>query len=181
MSMYYWKPRLRDYADQPQCWKKDKRDAYLNEKEENRAILIALTLAIVVFLSIAAHCGELPNAPEPQTAPVFTRTNVLLFSANAGLRITDAVATCQDFGRPLHHELTLPFQSCAGVAAWNLAMIPAQVGTVALLQHWHHNKLARVAAVAFPMVDVPSVIWTLTHEHALHAPVVPFVPNMVNR
>ena len=142
----------------------------MTEREENRIVAILTLLAIVVFLTVTAKCGELPKAPEPQTEHLFSRTNVLLFSANAGLRVTDSVVSCQSAGYPHWKEQALPFQSCGVITAWNLAMIPAQIGTVALLQHFHHNKLARIAAVAFPAVDLPSVIYTATHKGSFRAP-----------
>lgn len=129
---------------------------------------LLLILALVAgVLAVVAHCEEpLPNAPEPQqTHRLITREYTAAFAANVGLRIYDVVSTCATTDKPNFREHTTPSQTCGGIAAWNLSMVPAQVAVVAALEHYHHHKLARVAAWAFPVADIPAIIYTATHQN----------------
>ena len=129
-----------------------------------------ILILAVALIAINAHCESLPDAPVQGTPPethhtLFTREYKIAFSSNAALRVTDAIVTCHNLTLYHGREYLMPMQNCAGNAAWQLGMIPAQIGTVALLEHYHHHKLARVAAWAFPAVDLPSVIYSLAHAH----------------
>ena len=122
-------------------------------------------LASLLLLASASLAGELPNAPsaDRQQAPrLWSKENVTAFAVNAGLRTADAALTCRNLNAG-GREYEAPMQTCAGNAAFQLAMIPAQIGAVKLLQHYHHYKLARIAAWGFPAADAPSVIYSATH------------------
>ena len=122
-------------------------------------------LASLLLLASASLAGELPNAPsaDRQQAPrLWSKENVTAFAVNAGLRTADAALTCRNLNAG-GREYEAPMQTCAGNAAFQLAMIPAQIGAVKLLQHYHHYKLARIAAWGFPVVDAPSVVYSATH------------------
>jgi len=124
-------------------------------------------LASLLLLASASLAGELPNAPsaDRQQAPrLWSKENVTAFAVNAGLRTADAAITCRGFNNtPGWREHELPSQSCAGTATMILVSVPAQIGAVWLLQHYHHYKLARIAAWGFPAVDAPSVVYSATH------------------
>ena len=124
-------------------------------------------LASLLLLASASLAGELPNAPsaDRQQAPrLWSRENVTAFAVNAGLRVADTAITCHGLNSVKGwREYELPTQSCGPAAGMILASVPLQIGAVWLLQHYHHYKLARIAAWGFPAADAPSVIYSATH------------------
>lgn len=162
------KPRLSDYADQPQCLKPP---LPLTQRQQDRLDVTtgALTVIVAVLvLSALARCQELPDAPEPQHS-TFSREYVTAYSVNAAVRVADAAVTCHSASRPNFHEYTAPSQGCAGISAWVLAGVPAQIATVALLNHFHRYRAARVAAWLYPSIDAGSLIYSATNQY----PIVP--------
>jgi len=132
---------------------------------DRAGICFTVLTSLLLASATLAHAGELPNAPSAdrqQAARLFSRQNVAAFTINAGLRTADAALTCRNLNRG-GREYEAPMQTCAANAAFQLAMIPAQIGAVKLLQHYHHYKLARIAAWGFPAADAPSVVYSATH------------------
>ena len=167
MIVWTTKPRLRDYADQPQCYKPP---SPLTQRQRDRLDMAsgAITVLVAVLvLSALAHCQDFPDAPEPQHNRTFSREYLIAYSVNAGVRVADAAVTCHSASRPNFHELTAPSQTCAGISAWVMAGVPAQIATVALLNHYHHYKAARWAAWFYPAIDVPGLIYTATNQRPI--------------
>ena len=114
---------------------------------------------VILLLTGTLVAAEIPDAPQPQHTRLWSRQNIVAFSLNAGLRVADSAVTCQNLSHG-GHEFSLPMQSCGGVTAWNLSMVPAQIGAVYLLQRTGHHKLARITAWGFPAADVPSLAYS---------------------
>ena len=87
---------------------------------------------------------------------------IMLQSANAGIHIADAVATC----RNLKHggmELTSPFQSCGGNAAWTLSAVPLSIGTSYMFHRVGRDKWAKFTPVVYAGMGAFGLGFSLTH------------------
>ena len=163
------KTRLRDFAaDLPQAYKPDRPLTVQDEQRATRIAWILVALAIVVFLTVTAHCETLPDAPALGTPAethqrLFTRENLVAFSLNVGIRSVDVYITCHNLGSG-GHEFVNQTQSCAGNAAMILSVVPLQMVCVKLAQP-NHRKIAAFCRWGAPVSDVPSVIYSLSHAH----------------
>jgi len=81
----------------------------------------------------------IPSEP-PAPHRFFDRANVIGFSIHAAIRAADAAQTCVMLGRGAH-ESWLPIKGCAGIAAYSLSMVPAQIGTSYLLHRHGYYRL----------------------------------------
>ena len=95
-------------------------------------------ILLVSALLVCAHLAE--SQETAQQSKFWTEGQIIGQTANLGIRLTDAIRTCQLPGR----ETMAPFQSCAGTTVWILGGVPASIGTAYLLHRTHHNKLARI-------------------------------------
>lgn len=99
-------------------------------------------------LSVSTYApGNFMIAPVPvpeqtMTHRFFDRENLIGMAVHAAVRTADAVQTCTMLGRGAR-EAWLPMKGCAGITAYSLAMVPAQIGNAYLLHRTGHHKLER--------------------------------------
>jgi hypothetical protein len=77
------------------------------------------------------------------THRLFDRTNRIGFAIHAAIRAADAAQTCVAL-RNGAREAWLPMKGCAGIAAYSLSMVPAQIGTSYLLHRRGYHKMERL-------------------------------------
>lgn len=134
--------------------------------------LIGLALMLACVRTCSAEAGELPEAPQPQPAtaklatapalrPFWDKQQTVAQIANLGIRLTDAIRSCQLPGR----EASLPTQSCAGTTAWILGVgVGGEYVLARALHHYHHDRLAHAVPWVFFVVDSYAVGYTFTKE-----------------
>jgi hypothetical protein len=79
----------------------------------------------------------------PEAHAFFDKKNLTGFAVHGAVRIADATQSCVLLGRPGRREAWLPTQSCGAIAAYSLAMVPAQIGSSYLLHRTQHHRLER--------------------------------------
>lgn len=72
----------------------------------------------------------------------FDRANLIGFSMHAAVRAADAAQTCAMLGKGAH-EAWLPMKSCAGITAYSLSMVPAQIASSYMLHRSGHHMLEK--------------------------------------
>lgn len=86
----------------------------------------------------------------------FDRENMIGFSIHAAVRAVDATQTCVAISHGAH-ETWLPIKGCAGIAAYSLSMVPAQIGTSYLLHRRGYHKLERLSPYMWAAPSVAGI------------------------
>ncbi len=82
---------------------------------------------------------------------------------HAGLRIADATQTCINSRNPNWRERGLPWQSCAPIAAYSAATIPAEMGVRYLLHRLGWHRLEPVNAGVWSAFVARAIEYSSTH------------------
>ena len=143
-------------------------------------LICAAPLGAQQFMLVPPAASELESsstAIAAVTAPAerpgfWTKQQISWQAVNAGLHIADAVQSCERV-HPLRWnaahthwtqvtEMTAPFQSCAGIAAWTLGEIPLSVGLSYALHRGGHDRLALLVPQISAGADAVAIGYSFT-------------------
>src|SRR5882757_8568545 len=116
-------------------------------------------IGIIALASTTAFSQAKPN----QAPKAITPFTITLFSADATLRMLDGYTTVNNLNDPCHciHEtnpMAPPSASVGKQVAFQAGALAATYGTAWLLNHYHHEKLARIVLILDVANEARSVV-----------------------
>lgn len=112
------------------------------------------TIAILLLFSISASAEE---------HRFWSRKARISTAIHAGLRTVDSAQTCIKMRQPGWREVNLPLHSCGSIAAFELAMVPAEISARWLLHRAGLHSLETPNTLLWTVDDARSIYYSSTH------------------